>query len=76
MTDSMPPRPADKRLPKPEPCPICRKPAEAAFLPFCSARCADIDLGRWLTDRYAIPTAADEDEDAEAAPTVSPDRDG
>jgi endogenous inhibitor of DNA gyrase (YacG/DUF329 family) len=45
---------------KPAPCPICGRPAEAAFAPFCSARCADIDLGRWLSDRYVIPS---EDED-------------
>jgi endogenous inhibitor of DNA gyrase (YacG/DUF329 family) len=50
---------------KPDPCPICKKPSELAFVPFCSARCADIDLGRWLTDRYAIPTAEDENEDAD-----------
>lgn len=48
---------------KPDPCPICKKPSEPAFVPFCSARCADIDLGRWLTDRYAIPTDEDETED-------------
>ncbi|KQT09086.1 DNA gyrase inhibitor [Methylobacterium sp. Leaf399] len=47
------------------PCPICAKPAKAGFAPFCSARCADVDLGRWLTDRYAIPTPIDEDEDGE-----------
>lgn len=65
MTDPMPRRPAPSGLV--EPCPICRKPAGAAFTPFCSARCADIDLGRWLTDRYAIPTPADEDEDSDGA---------
>ena len=38
------------------PCPICRRPAEAArYRPFCSARCADVDLGRWFTGAYAIP---------------------
>ena len=36
-------------------CPICRKPAEEAWRPFCSKRCADVDLGRWLGGRYAIP---------------------
>ena len=36
-------------------CPICDKPAEAGFKPFCSKRCADIDLGRWLKGGYAIP---------------------
>ena len=55
-----------------EACPICRKPAKPEFRPFCSTRCADIDLGRWLTDRYAIPTAEDEDEDA--APQAGRDR--
>lgn len=58
-----------RRAQKAEPCPICRKPADPAFTPFCSTRCADIDLGRWLTDRYAIPTAEDEDEDAEGSGT-------
>ncbi|SFG45579.1 DNA gyrase inhibitor YacG [Methylobacterium gossipiicola] len=47
-----------------EACPICGKAAKPEVRPFCSTRCADIDLGRWLTDRYAIPTADDEDEDA------------
>ncbi len=43
------------------PCPICGKPAEAAFKPFCSKRCADVDLHRWLKGAYAIPVQ-DEDE--------------
>ena len=37
------------------PCPICGKPTETAFRPFCSRRCADVDLGRWLTESYRIP---------------------
>ncbi|MEQ8246208.1 MAG: DNA gyrase inhibitor YacG [Alphaproteobacteria bacterium] len=36
-------------------CPICRKPVAQAYRPFCSKRCADVDLGRWLGGRYAIP---------------------
>jgi hypothetical protein len=36
-------------------CPICRKEAVAAYRPFCSRRCADVDLGRWLTGGYALP---------------------
>ncbi|HTQ15486.1 MAG TPA: DNA gyrase inhibitor YacG [Rhizomicrobium sp.] len=36
-------------------CPICRKPQDARFRPFCSRRCADVDLGRWLKGGYAIP---------------------
>ena len=38
-------------------CPICGKPALAATRPFCSKRCADIDLHRWLGGTYAIPVA-------------------
>ena len=40
-------------------CPDCGKPAGEAFKPFCSKRCADIDLGRWLKGGYAIPGAPD-----------------
>ena len=51
-------------------CPICKKPAEKAFRPFCSRRCADLDLGRWLNGSYAIPVVEEdggEDWDAPAA---------
>lgn len=44
-------------------CPICGKEAVAAYRPFCSRRCADVDLGRWLTGGYAIPVAEEEDAD-------------
>lgn len=45
------------------PCPICGKPPGGPRLrPFCSAHCAQVDLGRWFTGAYAIPTE-DEDED-------------
>jgi uncharacterized protein len=43
-------------------CPICQKPVLAAYKPFCSRRCADIDLGRWLNESYTIPVAEDEDD--------------
>ena len=46
-------------------CPICQKATVAAYRPFCSRRCADVDLARWLTGSYAI--AADDPEDLEAA---------
>ncbi len=46
-------------------CPLCGKPRDAAFKPFCSKRCADIDLNRWLSGVYAVPVKADEDEDGE-----------
>ena len=37
-------------------CPICGKPQAKEFLPFCSARCRDIDLHRWLGEGYRIET--------------------
>jgi endogenous inhibitor of DNA gyrase (YacG/DUF329 family) len=37
-------------------CPNCGKPAVPAHRPFCSDRCADADLGRWLNEEYRIPT--------------------
>jgi len=36
-------------------CPICKRPAVAAHRPFCGPRCADVDLGRWLTGQYVVP---------------------
>ena len=36
-------------------CPVCGRPRSAAARPFCSRRCADLDLGRWLTGAYAVP---------------------
>jgi uncharacterized protein len=46
-------------------CPICGKPARHEMRPFCSARCADVDLHRWLSESYAIPAVADEGDDLE-----------
>ena len=50
-------------------CPICRRsPADAKYKPFCSKRCADVDLQRWFAGSYAVPGPSDEtlsDEDAE-----------
>jgi len=43
-------------------CPICGKPVETASRPFCSKRCADVDLQRWLSDRYVVPGGEDDDE--------------
>lgn len=43
-------------------CPICGKEVDPKYRPFCSRRCADIDLGKWLTGGYAIPAEAVEDE--------------
>ena len=52
-------------------CPICGKPAEQRFRPFCSKRCADVDLNRWLSGVYAIPAVEDEEEDG--APKTAPE---
>lgn len=37
-------------------CPVCEAPRSEKYRPFCSKRCADIDLGRWFTGAYAVPT--------------------
>ncbi|MCC5967072.1 MAG: DNA gyrase inhibitor YacG [Natronohydrobacter sp.] len=37
-------------------CPICRKPSVKDYRPFCSKRCADVDLARWFREDYTIPT--------------------
>jgi endogenous inhibitor of DNA gyrase (YacG/DUF329 family) len=54
--DTAKPRPA-------KPCPICGKPATKASNPFCSERCRDVDLNRWLSGSYAIPAREGDDED-------------
>lgn len=46
-------------------CPMCAKEAVALFRPFCSKRCADLDLGRWLTGAYSIESAEPDDPDGE-----------
>ncbi|WP_395665636.1 DNA gyrase inhibitor YacG [Methylocella sp.] len=51
------------------PCPICGKPSVFEARPFCSKRCADVDLHRWLGGAYAIPA----EEDDEAPPPRRPD---
>jgi endogenous inhibitor of DNA gyrase (YacG/DUF329 family) len=66
------PEPA-KPLP-PRPCPICGKPSTPQFRPFCSARCADVDLNRWLSGAYVIPAEPVEDEEDGSA--VNRDDDG
>lgn len=38
-------------------CPICKKPVVAAHAPFCSDRCRKVDLHRWMSEVYAVPTA-------------------
>ena len=60
-------------------CAVCGKPRHEKYKPFCSKRCAEIDLGRWLKGSYAIP-ARDEDEGEgatipEGTPGQGPDAD-
>jgi endogenous inhibitor of DNA gyrase (YacG/DUF329 family) len=55
-------------------CPICKAQAATAYMPFCSKRCADIDLGKWFNNTYAIPGAA-EDDDAETPANAERDDD-
>lgn len=44
-------------------CPICSRETDAKYRPFCSKRCADIDLGKWLSGSYAVPSDDPEDAD-------------
>jgi endogenous inhibitor of DNA gyrase (YacG/DUF329 family) len=46
-------------------CPICGKPSARALYPFCSKRCATIDLNHWLSGSYAIPAAEEDDPNGE-----------
>jgi uncharacterized protein len=57
--------------PKPGPCVICGKPKDARYKPFCSKRCADVDLQRWFVGRYAVP--AEEGSESDAPPEAEED---
>lgn len=46
-------------------CAVCGKPQHAEYKPFCSRRCADVDLNRWFSGRYAVPAVEEPDELAE-----------
>ncbi len=51
-------------------CPVCDKKTDPTYRPFCSRRCADVDLGRWLSGSYAVPSEDPEDLE-EAADALS-----
>lgn len=53
-------------------CPICGKPVAAAYRPFCSRRCADVDLGRWLTEGYRIPAESEDEAEDEPCDETPP----
>jgi len=65
----MPPPPeapkgeAGNGAPKVRRCPICGKPASDATRPFCSSRCRDVDLNRWLSGTYVVPGSENDEED-------------
>jgi Uncharacterized protein conserved in bacteria len=54
-------------------CPICARPAARRYRPFCSKRCADIDLAKWLGESYRVPSdrADDHDDPLDADPDQS-----
>jgi len=58
--DPVTPLPAGTRR-----CPICNKPTVLRHQPFCSGRCANIDLGRWLKENYRVETEEPPDEGSE-----------
>lgn len=53
-------------------CPLCGAPAHARYRPFCSERCANLDLSRWLKGVYVIEGAPEPD-GADEAPARAPD---
>jgi uncharacterized protein len=54
-------------LPEARKCVVCGKAQDAKHRPFCSRRCADVDLGKWLGGRYAIPAEEPPDSGPQAA---------
>ncbi|MEM0946294.1 MAG: DNA gyrase inhibitor YacG [Pseudomonadota bacterium] len=58
-------------------CPICERLTVHDYRPFCSQRCADVDLGRWMTGAYRVPEPLDaDDEDASDAHSRGSSGDG
>ena len=55
-------------------CAICGKPQDPEFRPFCSKRCADIDLGRWLKGNYVIPGRDTDEGDRNSSDGVEGDQ--
>lgn len=55
-------------------CPICSRKSDTKYRPFCSRRCADVDLAKWLGGSYAIPSNDPEDMEKAAQALVDEDR--
>jgi len=52
------------------PCPECGRPSARETYPFCSKRCKDVDLNRWLKGAYVLPVRDDEDEADDVPPAT------
>ncbi len=61
---------------KPARCPICGRPSEDSYRPFCSRRCADVDLARWLRGAYAIPDKSESEDGGEGSSSLTPGENG
>lgn len=57
-------------------CPVCGEPPTHDARPFCSRRCADVDLHRWLTGQYRVPVVEEDGGTDEGAPGLDDDREG
>lgn len=57
----------DRTHPQARPCVVCGKPQAPSLRPFCSRRCADVDLHRWLSGAYAVPALDDDSDDGAPA---------
>jgi endogenous inhibitor of DNA gyrase (YacG/DUF329 family) len=57
-------------------CPICNAGTAARYRPFCSKRCADVDLGRWVTGAYAVPSTDPADAEEALEEVERLDREG
>ena len=62
----------DNAAPRRATCPICGKPFDTKFRAFCSKRCADVDLNRWLSGVYSVPVTENDDEDGDKVPDGPP----
>jgi endogenous inhibitor of DNA gyrase (YacG/DUF329 family) len=57
-------------------CPICDKlfePDQTEAMPFCSPRCRQIDLGRWLDEKYGLPYESEDEPDPVQRPPREPE---
>lgn len=56
-------------------CPVCKQPTQARYRPFCSRRCADVDLNSWFSEKYALPSEDPVDPDELIAALTAAERD-